>query len=87
MRKMAYFCDTCGRETGEALLQRFEVDKHSYDLCTICITSIVRRVLKDNLLKLRPWCQACKGTGKIEECETTYDHVIRYCKNCEACGL
>jgi hypothetical protein len=87
MKKVTNYCDFCHRETRETDLQVFGAEGVSYEACKGCIMAILRRVAKDKLLVLSPWCKNCSGTGIVKEANNDYDHITYETKKCEACKI
>lgn len=74
-KKTVFWCDLCAKETDkESDLQNYTYDEGrtltSFAVCKGCERAIVAKTIQAKgqaTIVLRPWCNDCKGTGKVEE--------------------
>ena len=88
--KTTYICDICGSSVEKLILRSIIAKtEHVVDVCENCTLLLAQKVIKNELLNLRPWCKKCSGKGFIREC-VNYDPCGRneYEKiKCDECTI
>lgn len=86
MQEVVTYCDFCGREDTPSCSKN-TIKICAYDICGGCQSKILRTIIEERELNLRPWCKECGGTGKVEESDYGLDHIIRSMVECKSCKL
>lgn len=89
-----YICDFCGNSYDKPL-KKYDYPAHRskscfgqlFDVCDRCKEAIVRRVINDDKVVLRPYCSVCCGDGYVVEKEDLGDHLKTNHVSCEVCRL
>lgn len=62
MQETIITCDACGKKIELEDIPRINLD---YDICEICISYLIEKIIKTKVIILRIDCKKCEGIGKL----------------------